>query len=585
MAAKVVSVRFSRDGNADGVPLLKDTEYQVSVDDGPREPFHSPWDEDELSSVVDQLRNTTDEKPDLSVLRQLGRELSDALKAATSITSTIRKDAPSTIHWQLDFPELSAIPWELAIWWIEPRRHILLEDDFALVRSVPLFDPRRDTRWPTGKEKGLRLLFAWGEDEHLGEQMRVPHKEHQAALAKACEANGVDFEPRNIGTATALGEAVEELSPDLVHILAHGAKASDGAWGLQLSDEVATGEQVARALRTGDLTPAFCSVAACDSAGEITNDFSSVAYRLHAHGVPMVLASQFRLRKRVSNLSVARVYDGLLAGDHPLSVLGGLRKILSTESNEAWANEVLYSTYPDAELDDGVRSARQQAALRRARMLNKRYSESPSDDAKSRAINELRDQSERLHDIVEERFDLAETWGLIGSMRRRIAYIDGIDGVPDEEALREAQVAYEEGLQSDLNSHYCGINALHLSWLTGRQPKIDQITAIVDYAISAARKNDPDDYWIDASSGEAAVYRGEREVALDSYRAFKAANDKAVDDPEIRKEHLYAAKRQMDQLVDGLGRRPHDRSADQVIEAAQAVVSYLDGAIARTGQD
>jgi hypothetical protein len=579
MSASVVSVRFSRSGEIEGVPLSKTTAYQISVGDGPREAFRSPWDESELEGLIADLRNEGDTRAGLVLLDRLGRELSDALKPSTAITTAIRKDTPATIHWQLDYPELAAIPWEIASWWLEPRRHILLDDDFALVRSVPLFDPGQDVRWPTGKHRSLRLLFAWAERRG----MDVPHLEHHEALVAACEANGVDFSVHEIATASALAEVVVDLQPDLVHILAHGAKAVDGAWGLQLSDEVVTGEQVARALRAGDSAPAFCTVAACDSAGESTNSFSSVAYRLHAHGVPMVLASQFRLRKRVSNLSVARVYEGLLAGEHPLAVLAGLRQMLSTEDTEAWANEVLYSTYPDAELDAGVRHARQQAALRRARMLNKRYSESPSEDVRARAIDELREQAARLEKLADEGFDLAETWGLIGSMRRRIAYIAAKDGVPDDEALREAQEAYEQGLRADLNSHYCGINALHLSWLTGQEPKITQLTAIVDYAIDAARRNDSDDYWIDASAGEAAVYRGDKDAAAGHYRDFKAANDKAVDDAQLRREHLYAAKRQMDQLVAGLGRRRLDGDwAEQVIEAARAVINYLDGAIART---
>ncbi len=67
MTGEQVYVRFTRDGSSEGVDLDSARAYQVSVDGGPRSEFHAPWNQSRLDELVDKLRNTTDDKPDMEV--------------------------------------------------------------------------------------------------------------------------------------------------------------------------------------------------------------------------------------------------------------------------------------------------------------------------------------------------------------------------------------------------------------------------------------------------------------------------------------------------------------------------------------
>jgi hypothetical protein len=366
-------VNLTSGGSREGVPLSKATEYHVSVNGAEYEAFRAPWDEDELNDVVTILRNESDQQANLQKLAEVGLQIGRSLGDSTSFVDAVRPDSDRlTVYWHLDYPELARIPWEVACWWRPPNHHILLTPGVSFVRTVPLFDPGLHQGWPTGTRKSLKLLYVWGEHGQT-----VPHAEHLQALEAACDTGGVGLRSSEMRSAAELQKIYEEERSNFVHILAHGAVASNGEWGLQLSEELAQGAQIARALRAERITPALGTLAACDSGNETDNSFGSVAYELHAHGLPMVLASQFRLRKSVSNISVSRVYEGLLAGEHPLEVLAGLRDQLSSADTEAWANEVLYTKYTLDELDHDATIAKQQGALRRARALARRFAGTP----------------------------------------------------------------------------------------------------------------------------------------------------------------------------------------------------------------
>jgi len=576
--ARAVTVRFSREGLRDGVPLARQTEYQVSVDGSDREVFQSPWDEDELDEVVTILRNRSEERAGIEKLSEIGRQIGDSLKAVTSFVQAVQPQAGNlTVYWQLDYPELARIPWEVTSWWRPPHDHILLTPGISFVRTVPLFDPGVHTGWPTGVKKELRLLFLWGDHNRP-----VPRDEHVESLRSACEANGVALETHEVNSVQELQRLYEDGPYDFVHLLAHGAAAPDGEWGVQLSEQVATGTQIARALRSGGVTPALVTLAACDSGNETDNRFGSVGYELHAHGVPMVLASQFRLRVSASNVSVAKVYKGLLAGDHPLEVLAGVRGQLSPTGTEAWANEVLYTKYTIDELNRGSNVARQQGALRRARALAERFKESPPDEeAQAAAKNELREQVGRLEPLADDGFDPAETYGLLGSLERRIAIIGASEAGPDDAALRYARDFYERGLRADLNSHYCGINALHLSWLIGDREKVAELKVVVAWAVQGALEHAETDFWAYASAGEAKVYLGEADAAAAHYRDFVRENRKQ-NDAVRQREALTAASRQLRQLEAWMPRTEQDEEAAAVSEAAAMALVVLDGAFENT---
>ena len=450
-------VRFARGGSRDGVELSKEREYHVSVDDGPWEQFRSPWDQAELDAIVKVLRNDDPEqKPAIDTLNAMGATLGAAIAGAPSLATRLQAAAGHrlVVFWQLDFPELARLPWELASWWVPPNRHILLEPNISFVRTIPLYHPSAPTQWPTGSDRTLRVLFVWGETQGA----TVPHAEHIAGLERVCSELDVELISQEITRAADLTALMADGAFDFVHCLAHGVAIGD-EWGLRLADEDVTGEQMARALTSADVPPAMVTLAACDSANELDASFGSVAYQLHAHGIPMVLGSQFRLRKRVSTVSSAQVYEAVLSGRHPLDVLSTLRRQLAPNNNEAWSNEVLYLNYSLPALDGGASIARQQAALRAARVIARRHEEIPSEVNAAQAITDLDLEIDSLRQLAEAGFDPPETFGLLGSLTRRVAHIRS--DPPDVEELRDARDFYERGLRADANSLYCGINAVN----------------------------------------------------------------------------------------------------------------------------
>lgn len=581
MPTDATVVRFARDGSRDGHELSKDCEYQITVDDGPWEVIRSPWDQEELDEIVDVLRNTDSErKPEIDLLFELGRRLGESLSEAPTLVARLQagRGKRRVVFWQLDYPELARLPWELTCWWTAPHHHILLEPDVTFVRTIPLYHAHAPTRWPTGSDHTMRMLFAWGETPGSA----VPHEEHRSMLAGCCERLGVDFIAQEVRDAGELSELSADESFDFVHLLAHGVSTGKGEGGLRFADENVGGEQLARAIQSGKSPPAMVTLAACDSANESNDSFGSVAYHLHAHGIPMVLGSQFRLRKTVSTTSSARVYEALFAGRHPFEVLSNLRRQLAPANNEAWSNEVLYMNYPLEVLDTGAFVGRQQGALRRARSIARMHANSSADrESADRAIADLEEEVETLRELTTVNVNRPETYGLLGSMTRRIAYLRRDPA--DAEELREARDFYLAGMQADANSLYCGINAVHLSLVIGDTESADQLLPIVTFVSDNLLESDSSDYWAWASAGEVAVYAGNSAVAAAHYREFLKRERHAVSDRRIQAEEIEAASRQLGQLLAALAARHPARSGgdDPVAVAAQSALEILHNSLNR----
>src|SRR5262245_34592483 len=340
MSHRVVTIQFSRSGPRDGVELDAARDYQARLDGGPPSTFRSPWTQEQLEQHIETLRNVGDQEPTADHLRELGKELGVAIHAIQGMEGQLARkedEEQLTVCWQLDYPELARLPWELATSNQPPYRH-LLDREVAFVRRVPAALEDAPANWPTGLNRTLRLLFVWGEDKPDD----VPHAQHLPLLKKTCEDYGVDFVATEIFDIKALTRLCADAKGNpfhFVHVLAHGARSKNREWGLRLRDEVVTGEQIARALRSGGTTPAIATVSGCDSANEKDGSFGSVAYYLHAYGVPLVVASQFRLRKSASVVSADEVYKSLLGGGDVRELLSSIRRQLAPDANEAWANE------------------------------------------------------------------------------------------------------------------------------------------------------------------------------------------------------------------------------------------------------
>ncbi|PQP35152.1 hypothetical protein C6A37_04050 [Desulfobacteraceae bacterium SEEP-SAG9] len=158
-----------------------------------------------------------------------------------------------------------------------------------------------------------------------------------------------------------------------VHILAHGAPMEIGGerrYGLALCDHndhnhvnVVSGKGLAKALLAeGEdgirrSQPIMVTLSTCDSGnpGSVIVPGGSIAYDLHAAGIPWVIASQFPLTKVGSVRFTEAFYQRILRGDDPRQVLYEVRQQLymSAESNHDWASMVVFGAIPP-DFDDQI---------------------------------------------------------------------------------------------------------------------------------------------------------------------------------------------------------------------------------------
>ena len=521
----VVRVHFFRPGGREDMPLSRDTEYPVRVDERPAGIFRSPWDQADLDEKIRVLRHANDlQRPTIGTLKDMGKELGAALFAVPGIDAGLRRalGALPVLDLQLDYPELARIPWELVSWNTEPYGHVI-GDGVSVVRAVParvVVD--RGAQWPTGRNLALEVLFVWGAGQP------VPHQAHEEALRAACDRYGVDIVCQEVETIAQLTKLCSKRPPfHFVHILAHGTQTEDGNWGLSLRGEHAKPEQVARAVCAGGKTPALVTLSACDSAADLHNGFGSVAYQLHAYGIPFVIGSQFRQREDDSVLSVAGIYEELLGGGDLRSLLVGVRRNLFAADDGGWANEVVYNRYPFEDLEDLAVVARQQGVLRCANAIDRRARKAQPSEYGA-LIEELELQAQKLAALIaeEKRHDpkprpeiLSETCGLLASMRRRQSRLRAGPGGESAVDLRAVREAYLDGLRADANSHYCGINAIHLSFRLGEPERAKEWIPIVRFAVDSQIRAGTD-FWAQATLADLEIYSGNREGAIDQYTKF-----------------------------------------------------------------
>lgn len=575
MSHRVITVQFSRDGRREEMPLDPATPYQVRINGGPPSTFHSPWGQAELEAHLETLRNQSDERPTARVLKEIGKALGAAIHKIEGMEGALvqKGDEQVVVYWQLDYPELARIPWELATT-NQPPFHHLMDQGVTCIRMVPSYLQDAMVPWPTGYQDTLRLLFVWGENHADA----VPHKQQLPVLQSLCDGYGVKLvacEITNVEQLTRLCSENADTPFHFVHILAHGAM-HDGNWGLRLKDEIAKPEQIARALRAGGRSPSIVTVAACDSANEKDQSFGSIAYQLHVYGVPLVMASQFRLRKSAANQLAELIYASLLRGDDLRDMLKCGRRQLATQDNEAWANDVIFTRYRYDALEDLAVTARQQGALRHANVIRKKTANASAED-KARFIAALKKESASLKKLVahQERrqappHTIAETYGLLGSLQRRIA--DLLGDPPDSEELRCARQWYLAGLRADANSHYCGINVVHLSLRLGERDTAEEYMPIVRFAATSQRERD---HWASATAGEVEVYAGNERAACEMYRAFARDVANRYADPDKTRVELNASKVQLDSIVKIFA------NDAQALAAARAARSVLESALKR----
>ena len=298
------------------------------------------------------------------------------------------QDAPaSPLHLRLvlSASELALLPFELALApsaWPGAGQPVLLQQQapICITRETRRV-PQHTLAWP----QETRVLLVLASPAGLPP---VPDLAHLVAL-RGCLAAWAGSQSSlaqhltviTDATLEAVERACAEQAYTHVHILAHGGERSAGfdtRFGLLLHSagdpqgpaDVVSGERLASALRTvrrgagGGLdgtasSPSVVTLASCNSGavGGVMGVGASIAHALHQAGIPVVIASQFPLSFGGSVRMVETLYDGLLWGDDPRSLLVALRRQLHTQFPDTsdWASITAYTALPanfEAQLGD-----------------------------------------------------------------------------------------------------------------------------------------------------------------------------------------------------------------------------------------
>ena len=322
----------------------------------------------------------------LASIPGLGAELQRGQGDGSAANGTTNAPAsPLHLRLVLSASELALLPFELALApsaWPGAGQPVLLQQQapICITRETRRV-PQHTLAWP----QETRVLLVLASPAGLPP---VPDLAHLVAL-RGCLAAWAGS-PASVAqhltvitdaTLAAVERACAEQTFTHVHILAHGGERSAGfdtRFGLLLHSagdpqgpaDVVSGERLASALRTvrrgagGGLdgtasSPSVVTLASCNSGavGGVMGVGASIAHALHQAGIPVVIASQFPLSFGGSVRMVETLYDGLLWGDDPRSLLVALRRQLHTQFPDTsdWASITAYTALPadfEAQLGD-----------------------------------------------------------------------------------------------------------------------------------------------------------------------------------------------------------------------------------------
>ncbi|MGC9945665.1 MAG: CHAT domain-containing protein [Bryobacteraceae bacterium] len=359
--------------------------------------------------------------------------------------------------------------------------------------------------WPPPPDP--RILFA-----AAGPDAQIPLEEHLLVLRAAIDPWVFHYKDEKDRRAkigehlTVLPRAtLREIETECatgkythVHILAHGvplAKGDDRRFGIALYDsadpersEIVEGTRLAKAIRaplsSGDpglAHPAVVTLAACNAGdvGSVVGAGASIAHALHEEGIPLVVASQFPLSFPGSVVMAQVLYEGLLVGEDPRTLLVNLRRKLRTQVAAAhdWVSIVAYASLP-ADLDQKLGAIQIYQAFRRLGAAINYADKMIVDDKPAPA--EMAAQRDRLMaarnriDRLIDKSQDAKNRGILASADKRLAQIlfrmtpsadaaakPKYDDVRDR--LKTARKNYDETFRRDRSQVWALVQAMALT--------------------------------------------------------------------------------------------------------------------------
>jgi hypothetical protein len=290
------------------------------------------------------------------------------------------------------------------------------------------------------------------------EGMTVPKKAHIHALRQAMEPwirwpRSNDFIKERLRllvnpSIETIYEACSKTQFTHIHVLAHGTsyeKAGEQRFGLVLCQqhdknkkEVVSGKKIAKALqakftdRPGRSQPLMVTLATCDSGntGSLLIPGGSIAYDLHAEGIPWVFASQFPLTKKGSVKMTETLYPQILQGVDPRQVLYEVRRqlFMTSEMDHDWASMIVFASMPDdtSAFQKQVAHFFERQMRRAIEVSFDRADKGQDADPALKEVKKLLKNWERrlpLDNSTEQRNRRSECYGLHGSAYKRIALL------------------------------------------------------------------------------------------------------------------------------------------------------------------
>lgn len=468
-------------------------------------------------------------------LQELGETIARALGQIPALVSELRSARADTsrlvnIRLVISAYELGLVPFEATMAPADSSGSsapLLLSTLTNITREI-----RRGEPLPVQWNRAPKILFAFASPPGV---VPVPAQEHLEALRRAIDRwVAIKDTPEERVTdvrtkLTVLKNATVRKISDYcqaddythVHILAHGAPlpgSEHRRFGVVLSKDgdpngqvVVDGQTLALALKgmksegLAKQPPTVVTLMTCDSgnASSVLTPGGSIAHELHAQDIPWVIASQFPLWMRASNIAAEVLYRGLLDGNDPRWVLNDLRQRLRLDLPEThdWASIVAYAAIaPDLEMQvDVFRSRQTKAAMevKFARMDDLVGANEP-DPAKRKVRDQavVKPELEKLCKAVRADMDAwsneptaqsnpkerAERLGMCASSEKRIAIVYKLfdDPAKSLDAYRKSRVFYNAALQIEPVNHWVMTQFLSICATPGLSAADSDLTALAD---------------------------------------------------------------------------------------------------------
>jgi hypothetical protein len=482
--------------------LSRDVPYMVQVGDWPVRQVSSPLGFLDLLGALEQLY-VADPANRSAALAHLSEAVTNFVQQA-ALGKLI---PPLQIDLVVSASELSALPFELACnevgAWLVAREDV----DIELTRRVRLPFAHRAPRWHAKP----RILFVSASPPGAGKP--VPQEENKRALRNALfpwieplagvpeampdETNVLMLLPNaSLPAITAACEKAAAAKKPFthIHVLAHGMVVGRGVrerYGLALHN----GDGSLTTAEPADLVAALkpvtedCSVvtlAVCHGGAENNPiySWSSLAHRLHAAGIPVVIGSQFPLTFPGSAIFAEQFYSAALCGEDVRAALHVSRlalKAQSLQTNCDWAALVGYVRLPEGYSEHLIDVALE------ADLASLRTTQSWFDHIiaqKLPGIEPLREVARRIEarighlirrlreaEACGRKGVLEENLGLLGSAEKRLAevqfklwQIEGTqaDRVAEMQALQRSLAYYRRSFRQNLSHHWTGVQMLSL---------------------------------------------------------------------------------------------------------------------------